>query len=351
MTARLQRQPGPGRPGLGGGTGGSGGGASGGAGAIRSTALRLARLHLRGGSFALARAELESLAGSGALDDPGLLDLAEIRWRTGDLPGAGDAANAYLAAGGQELLGLVIAAEANATLGRPAEARRLVGQVLERADGPLDPLFAGMPRSAIWPHAVEVAGEPAGVLFPAERAHEAPLAPTVPVVPPLPPLPGAPPDVPSPVPAGWGVPQPAAATRSPVVEPGLWDGQPELAAVPAPDGRAEMEAGRGALERGDHATAALHLAVALRLDPGGAAAVLQAIGEAPGPGLALVRGDALRILGQEWDARRAYASVAARLRERADAGDRPSASHPAPPVASAVPTQPDTGSPPPKEEP
>ena len=49
------------------------------------------------GSLALARAELESLAGRGMLDEPALLDLAEVRWRTGDLAGAGEAANALLA--------------------------------------------------------------------------------------------------------------------------------------------------------------------------------------------------------------------------------------------------------------
>ena len=56
-------------------------------------------LHLRMGSLALARAELESLAGRGMLDEPALLDLAEVRWRTGDLAGAGEAANALLSAG------------------------------------------------------------------------------------------------------------------------------------------------------------------------------------------------------------------------------------------------------------
>ena len=42
-------------------------------------------LHLRLGSLALARVELETLAGVGALDDAGPVDLAEVRWRTGDL--------------------------------------------------------------------------------------------------------------------------------------------------------------------------------------------------------------------------------------------------------------------------
>ena len=41
----------------------------------------------------------------------------------------------------------MIAAEAVAELGRPGEARRLAARALARIDGPLDPLFAGMPRS------------------------------------------------------------------------------------------------------------------------------------------------------------------------------------------------------------
>ena len=47
--------------------------------------LVLARVHLRMGSMGLARAELETLAGRNGLDDEGIRDLAEVRWRTGDL--------------------------------------------------------------------------------------------------------------------------------------------------------------------------------------------------------------------------------------------------------------------------
>src|SRR3989442_2906810 len=118
----------------------------------RPVDLRLASIHLRTGSFALARAELETMAGHGSLDDDGLLDLAEVRWRTGDLPGAGEAAAAFLASGRDSILALVIAAEATAALGRPGEARRLAGRALEAADGSLEPLFARQPRNAIWPH-------------------------------------------------------------------------------------------------------------------------------------------------------------------------------------------------------
>src|SRR5437868_12522716 len=107
------------------------------------------------------------LAGSGDLDDDGLLALAEARWRTGDLPGAGEAAQACIAAGRNELLALVIAAEATAALGRPGEARRLAGQALERTDVPLDAIFAGIPRSLIWPADPSEAGQPEGMLFPA----------------------------------------------------------------------------------------------------------------------------------------------------------------------------------------
>ena len=68
--------------------------------ASRTAEARLARLHLRTGMLSLARAELETMAADGTLDTPALADLAEARWRSGDLPGAGDAAVAHLDAGG-----------------------------------------------------------------------------------------------------------------------------------------------------------------------------------------------------------------------------------------------------------
>ena len=73
------------------------------------------------------------------------------RWRTGDLAGAGEAAGRGPRAGGDEPVALVIAAEAASALGRPSEARRLGERALARLDGPIDPVFAGMPRSAVWP--------------------------------------------------------------------------------------------------------------------------------------------------------------------------------------------------------
>ena len=121
----------------------------------RSAEARLARLHLRTGMLSLARAELETMAADGTLDTPALADLAEARWRSGDLPGAGDAAVAHLDAGGAEPVALIVAAEALAARGRTNEARgyanRLLAMLPVAAADPLEPLFAGQPRSAAWP--------------------------------------------------------------------------------------------------------------------------------------------------------------------------------------------------------
>ncbi|KRT64569.1 MAG: hypothetical protein XU10_C0001G0017 [Chloroflexi bacterium CSP1-4] len=121
----------------------------------RSVEARLARLHLRTGMLALARAELETLAARGELDSTALADLAEARWRSGDLPGGGEAAVAHLDGGGAEPIALVVAAEALAARGRTADARataeRLLAVLAGAGDDPLEPLFAGQPRSAAWP--------------------------------------------------------------------------------------------------------------------------------------------------------------------------------------------------------
>jgi hypothetical protein len=235
--------------------------------AARPVPLRLATLHLRMGSLPLARAELESLAGRGMLDDAALLDLAEVRWRTGDLAGAGEAANVLIDRGRSDRLALVIAAESVSALGRPSEARRLAGRALEEDPGPLEPLFAGIPRSLIWPADAPADGEPAAS-------------------------------------ADLGEPVPAR------VVPGVVSARSAPAALepPAPTGAAEAFAGgQAALGAGDAPTAALRLGVALRLEPGYAREVLSAIGErATDPGLALVAGDALRLLGRESEALAAF---------------------------------------------
>jgi hypothetical protein len=237
----------------------------------RPVPVRLAHLHLRMGALALARAELESLAGRGMLDEGSLLDLAEVRWRTGDLAGAGEAANALLARGRGDTLALVIAAESVAAQGRPGEARRLAGRALEGPRESLDTMFAGIPRSLIWPAEADVVPQPGTP----DDAGE-PMAPRIPSGVAMPPV---------------------------VVNAGRATGP-----APAPTGAAEAFAGgRAALGAGDISTAAVRLGVALRLEPGYARDVLAAIGErAAEPALALVAGDALRLLGRESEALAAF---------------------------------------------
>ena len=116
----------------------------------RSADAVLARIHLRGGLMALARAELEQMAGAGTLDTPALADLAETRWRSGDLAGAADAAQAHLDAGGEEPMAMLIVAEALDLEGHLIDARGLAARVLERVGGHVDRLFAGEARSSAW---------------------------------------------------------------------------------------------------------------------------------------------------------------------------------------------------------
>ena len=264
----------------------------------RSTELRLASLHLRTGLLTLARAELESMAGNGTLDDQALLDLGEVRWRTGDLSGAGDAAAAYLDTGHEATLAFLIAAEAQAALGRPAEARRLANRALETGEDELDGLFAGMPRATLWPDAdADRSGEggldPGGsdgsdeVLVTAVDAGPAGVS-------------SRPDSTPS------GASAIAAVTHQPVA---------------LPDGQTQLDAARTALEAGDLDTAAVRLALVLRLAPRLAPAVLEAAASAPGPLLDLVRGDAFRLLGREIAARRLFLGTIEALDDRGHPGD------------------------------
>lgn len=108
-------------------------------------------MHLRGGMVALARAELEHMAGAGTLDGEALVDLAEARWRSGDLEGAAEAAEAHLAAGGDEPIASVIVAEQAEREGRILDARQMATQVQGRVGEGLERLFAGEPRSTVWP--------------------------------------------------------------------------------------------------------------------------------------------------------------------------------------------------------
>ena len=284
----------------------------------RDPTLHLAGLHLRLGSLALARAELETLQGHDGLDAAGRIDLAEARWRTGDLVGAGEVARALLDDGEDSLIALVVAAEAAAGLGRPSEARRLASRAMALADGAIDPVFAGMPRSAVWPaDPTEPVPSPA-TLFPTER-HV----------------------ISAPAPAEVLPDEPDIALTDPMTAtdhgPGFWDGGEEAPAAPAAEpptssepvtteppieastvpeaphhvamsadpGR-RLETGRAAIAAGDDASAALHLGLVVRLAPTLAADVLEVIGDHPDSALLVVRGDALRALGREGEARDAY---------------------------------------------
>ena len=278
----------------------------------RSPDLILARLHLRLGSLSLARAELETLAGKDMLDADGVLDLAEVRWRTGDITGAGEAAALVLDDDEGPVLALVIASEAAAARGRPTEARRLASKALATAaNGSIDAIFAGMPRSPAWP--------------------PDPAAP--------PPSPTTMFDGPHPgrgsgrstPPAGRGAATAGIADAADVepvpsqgsdAEPGagLWDADLAAAAeaeafsaaavdATLPTGDEALEIGRFALDAGDLSGAALQLALVLRIAPALAPAVIDLVGDRHEPALAFVRGDAYRLVGRELDARRAYADA------------------------------------------
>ncbi|HET7026709.1 MAG TPA: hypothetical protein VFI28_03350 [Candidatus Limnocylindrales bacterium] len=274
--------------------------------AERAVALRLARLHLRLGSLGLARAELEACAGSGELDEAALLDLAEVRWRTGDLPGAGEAAAAAMATGDDSGLALVIAAEAAAASSRPAEARRLAGQALEATTVPLDQLFAGMPQSSIWPHDAR-AGEPTGGVGTGEAGESAPGGGSSVTAEPS-------------TRAGLvGRVRPSTGAHGHVIEHRLDAASPALApastlaGMPALEPRAVLTVASDEIAAGRTARAAARLALLLRVTPDAAEPVLRIAAGGRGPDLALVRGDALQLLGRDDEAASAYSDAATAL--------------------------------------
>jgi hypothetical protein len=233
---------------------------------VNETAVtqRLAHLHLRTGLPLLARVELETLAGRGDLSGPALADLAEARWRGGDLSAAGEAAQAHLDQGGDEVLAEVVVVEALAAAGRQRDARRLALRVLARPDvdeAAVEAVFAGHPRSAAWPERAEPAEAP-----------------------------------------GTAAP---AATPSRVARP--------VRSAPGPSD--DIASAEAAVSRGDALGAAGLLAVALREEPALAAMILSlaeralAVAGRTGPAVAtlqLVRGDALRLLGRANEASAAF---------------------------------------------
>jgi hypothetical protein len=259
----------------------------------RTIELVLAHMHLKLASLDLARVELETLAGLGALDTQGLIDLAEVRWRTGDLLGAGEAAAAALRADVSDPIALIVAAEAASAIGRPSEARRLATRAAAAAHGTIDDIFAGMPRSSVWA---------------ADANEPLPTAPTLFDRGPEPPPSAGPPRPVEPV----APPAPVAKAPSGPRNLGFWDGDEveddDTAAQPDP--AQEFESGRLALVAGSFDVAALRFSLALRLAPALAPAVLEATEGARAPSLSVVRGDAYRLAGHESEARQAYAVAA-----------------------------------------
>jgi hypothetical protein len=276
--------------------------------AARDVNLVVARLHLRLGSLSIARAELETFAGRDALDAEGILDLAEVRWRTGDLAGAGEAAVARLETAPDDVLALVIAAEAQADLGRPSEARRLAGLALSRSEEPIDTIFAGMPRSAVWPIDPGASPEPAGELF-----EDLPrpvgghlFAPAFPIA-----------DI-AEAPERSGAP-----TGREAYGPGLWEDHADTIAPVLPDATELLARSRTALDAARPGQAAAGLALALRAEPSLAPTILDLLAGRQEPVLALVRGDANRIVGHEAEALRDYATAVAAIDLQRRSDDRP----------------------------
>ncbi len=265
----------------------------------RSPSLRVASLHLRMGQHALARAELEAFAGRGRLDEQALLDLAEVRWRSGDLVGATEAAAALLAGGHEPLLALVIAAEGFANTGRTTEARRLALRAVALAGDGLESVFAGMPSGRVWPDG-SVSGEAKAVEAGVAQAEVAEGEP------------GGDLEL-----ATLAMPRAAIAEPAPALT-SAGNLPPHLAAdaaVPSPSpADSAIAAAAIAMEHGRIDQASLLFGLALRLDPGSAAEVLVHL-DAPtsDPRLALVEGDALQLLGRQAEAREAFIRASGHL--------------------------------------
>lgn len=271
----------------------------------RSADLRLAALHVRTGSYALARVELETLAGADALDAAGVLDLAEVRWRTGDLAGAEAAAATWLDeasdVGGRETaLANAICAEAAVARGDAdaATAHVAAAAIGLATAGALEALLAGIVARAPWPsHDGGAAGRPAASGVDAGK------------------------------PAAGG---PAAAATGIGRSRAIAAGPP-----PVPAAASLVERGAGLLAT-EPERAAVLLALALRADRAAAEAVLSllaapdalpdpargahAAGRPGASTVAFVRAEALRAAGRHDEARIAYASAERLALEPAEAG-------------------------------
>jgi hypothetical protein len=273
---------------------------------------RMASLHLRLGALSLARAELEDLNRRADIDLAGLAQLAEARWRGGDLQAAAEAATAHLTAGGSRPITRVIAAEAAAAAGHPVEARVHVDALGAVDADVLEHLFSGMPRRAFWPSApnapvdLESVADPVGLPVPptttghfaAARAEAESAAAEAEMV------------------GLWDTDEPAFVDRA-AERARRAVRQP---AEPAEElARAREELGSGIA--GEVTRGLARLALVLRHDPTLAPAILDALGPRREVGALLLRGDALRITGRRLDAEAAYAA-AGRILDGPDATPR-----------------------------
>jgi len=283
----------------------------------RSTDLQLARLHLRIGSLSLARAEFETLAGRGPLDDDAIVDLAEVRWRTGDTIRAGEAAATALEHGVEAPLALIITAEAAVAVGRPGEAGRLATRAMSAAGGTLDALFAGMPRSAVWPPDPADPAPLATTLFGDDREAVGTAAANARPAPDTRPHDRRATDLAVAAVTASTADGANAPTDPPAADgstPGLWDDDVVPAELPVPLApSALMDAGLAAIAGGEPDRAASLLGLAVRTGPHLAPAILDGTIDVTEPGLLLVRGDAFRAVGSETEASLAYAAAAQAL--------------------------------------
>jgi hypothetical protein len=256
------------------------------------------------------------MAGAGTLDREALADLAEVRWRSGDLEGAAEAARAHLASGGGEPMVHLILAEDLHRRGHEPEAHQHAAIVQAQVGAAVDVLFAGEPRGSLWPPAddgwMDRRADTAGCCGLLVGGGEV-AAPT--------------PQTWTPVPLGQAalVPSMLQQERFPLEQPG----GPALAGRPAirppstttaavMSGRAagvELEAAERALAEGRVPAATERLALLLRQDHALAPVILTLADRAAAvvprgsEGLASVhvlRGDAFRILGREIEADAAF---------------------------------------------
>jgi hypothetical protein len=198
---------------------------------------------------------------------------------------------------------------------------------MEVADGSIDVLFAGMPRAPVWPpDAAAPPPSPTTMFDPPRRVssvvhrHPRPHEEAAPADATASDAAGEAPSGPSgdADAATIGLWEAAAAAAAPAHDA---DAAPDVAADvksvgetdgpnDQPTGETELDLGRAALEAGDTNEAAVRLGLVLRVAPALAPAVLDLIDGRTEREMALVRGDAYRLVGREIEARQAFVEAA-----------------------------------------